>query len=265
MILKRPFARAGLVAAVAMVLLSVGRLRAAEAPIAPALSTLAPVEDLVSQIEDYLKEVEESVEDQEEYEDSVEKIDRYSNSLAVVALAVGLHDQDSPLRKATPALVKASQELAGAKDFAGAKAGVAKIKAALSASGDPSTLKWSKVASLPTLMKQVPLINTRLKRFLKPGRFEKNAAVIAGNSAALVAIGQGSMPNAEETEAPDRVADWFKYCVEMRDAAGALNNAVHARNEDAAKTAMAALQQSCDDCHTIFHKDAEKEVDSHKE
>jgi cytochrome c556 len=86
-------------------------------------------------------------------------------------------------------------------------------------------------------------------------RFEKGAPFITGNSAALVAIGQGSMPNADETEAPDKVAEWYKYCIQMRDAAGALNKAVHAKNEDAAKEAMEALQQSCDDCHAVFHQD----------
>lgn len=253
MIFKRSLTLVGLVATAALVF--VGGLQAAEAPKAPALSTLVSVEDLIGQVADYVKELEECVENQEEYEDSVEKIERYSNSLAVIALAVGLHDQDSALRKAAPALVKASQELAKAKDFSGAKAGVAGIKAALSVSGDPSVLKWSTVASLPSLMKQVPLVNTRLKRYLKPGRFEKSAKDIAGNSAALMAISQGSMLSVDETEAPDKVAEWFKYCTDMRDAAGALNQAVHAKNEDAAKAAMDALQQSCEDCHAVFHTD----------
>ncbi len=253
MIRKRPFAL--VVAAAVLAVLFVGGLQAAEAPKAPALSTLVNAEDLVGQVEKYVETLEECVENLDEYEDSVAKIERYSNGLTVIALAIGLHDQDSPLRKAAPVLVKASQELAAAKDFAGARAGVAKVKAALSANGNPSTLKWSKVAALHALMKQVPLVNTRLKRYVKPSRFEKSAKDIAGNSAALVAIAQGSMGSADETEAPDKVAEWFKYCVEMRDAAGALNKAVHANNEEAAKVAMGALQQSCEDCHAVFHTD----------
>jgi len=234
-------------------ILSFGGLQAAELTPAPALSTLVPVNDLADQIEYYVEELEECVEDSEEYEDSVDKIKRYSSTLAVLALAVGLHDQNSELRKAAPVLVKASQELANAKDYAAAKAAFSGIEAALSASGNPATLKWAKVADLHALMEQVPLINTRLKRYIR--RFDKGAPYIIGNSAALVAIGQGSMANADETEAPDKVAEWYKYCIQMRDSAGALNKAVHAEDEAAAGIAMEALQQSCDDCHAVFHQD----------
>ncbi len=252
MIPKRPIGLVGALLAVALVL-TVGELHAAEPPQAPVLSTLVSVDDLVAQVEYYVDELEECVEDLEEYEDSVEKIARYSNTLAVVALAVGLHDQDSKLRKAAPVLVKASQELAHAKGFSNARAGVARVKAALSASGNPSTLKWAKVGDLHALMKQVPLVNTRVKRYLR--RFEKGAKYLAGGSATMVAIAQGSMPNADETESPDKVQEWYQFCAQMRDAAGALNEAVHAENEDAAKQAMVALQQSCDDCHAVFHQD----------
>lgn len=238
-----------------LVAVSPGGVQAAEPAQTPALSTLVPVEDLIGQADDYVEELEDCVEDLEEYQDSVDKIKRYADSLAVIALAIGLHDQDSRLRKAAPALVKASQELAGAADFPSARAGVANVKAALSSNGDPSSLKWTRVASLKTLMEQVPLINTKLKRYIR--RFEKGAPYIAGNSAALVAIGQGSLHNAGETEAPDKVAEWYKYCVDMRNSAAALNKAVHAKNEDAAKTAMDALQQSCDRCHAVFHKEEE--------
>ena len=237
----------------AALILAIGGLQAAELPPAPALSTLVPVEDLVAQAEYYVEELEECVEDSEEYEDSVEKIKRYSSTLAVIALSIGLHDQDSPLRSAAPVLVKGCQELAGAQNYAGARSGVASIKAAFSSRGNPAALKWGKVADLHALMEQVPLINTRLKRYMR--RFKKGIPYVIGNSAALVAIGQGSMANADETEAPDQVAAWYKYCVQMRDSASALNKAVHDEDEDAAKAAMEALQQSCDDCHAVFHQD----------
>lgn len=245
----------GLVSAVVagVLLLAVDELPAAELLRGPALSTLVPAEDLAERVEHYVEELEECVENLEEYEDSVDKIERYSNTLAVIALAIGLHDQDSPLRKASPVLVKSCQELAGAKDFSSARKSVAGIKAALSASGDPGTLKWTKVADLHALMERVPQINARVKSRMR--KFERGRSDLMGYTASLVAISQGSMANANETQAPDKVAEWYKYCTQMRDAAGALNKAAHAKNEDAAKTAMEALQQSCDDCHAVFHKD----------
>jgi cytochrome c556 len=45
----------------------------------------------------------------------------------------------------------------------------------------------------------------------------------------------------------------------MRDAAAALNKAVREGSQDAADKAISALNQSCDDCHAVFHKGAEKE------
>ena len=239
--------------AVASLLLVMGRLQAAEPPLPPALSSLVPVEDLVAQVEYYVEELEECVEDSQEFEDSAEKIERYAGTVAVLALSVGLHDQDTPLRRAAPVLVKVSQELAVSKDFSSARMAVSKLKAALTSTGNPAALKWGKVADLHALMEQVPLINTRIKRYMR--RFEKGIPYVIGNSAALVAIGQGSMPNADETEAPDKVAEWYKFCIQMRDSASALNKAAHANDEAAAETAMKALQQSCDDCHAVFHQE----------
>ena len=85
--------------------------------------------------------------------------------MAVLALVLGLHDQDNKYKAAAPALLKASQKLAATKDFASAAAAVAAVKAATTdTSGSLAELKWEKVASMPELMKQVPLVNTKLKR-----------------------------------------------------------------------------------------------------
>lgn len=242
----------GLMACLAVVVLVLiqGGLQAADR--SPALSTVVPAEDLVAQLEYYVEELEECVQDAGEYEDSVGKIEKYANTLAVISLAIGLHDKDNKYRKAAPALVKASQELAAAQDFASAMAGVERVKSALGATGDPSTLRWVKVAHLKALMQRVPLISSRIKRYMR--RFERGADDIIGGSAAIAVIAQGSLPNADETEEPDKVEEWFKYCIQMRDAASALNQAAHAKDEAAAKAAMEALDKSCDDCHAVFHK-----------
>ena len=250
---KRPFCVAGGAMAVAL-LFSVSQMLAADLPPAPPLSTLVPADDLVGQVESCVEELESCVESKEEYDDSAEKLERYSNTLAVIALAIGLHDQNSKLKQAAPGLVKAAQELAAAKDFASARAGVAKVKAAMSSTGNPATLRWAKVASLHALMEQVPLVNTRMKRYISR-HFDRGAPLIAGYSASLVAISQASMANADETTAPDKVAEWYKYCLQMRDGSAALNKAAHAKNEEAAKAAMAILQQSCEDCHAVFHNE----------
>ncbi len=140
-----------------------------------------------------------------------------------------------------------------AKDYQAAKAGVEAIKAAMTSKGDPSTLSWAdaKDASLDELMKQVPLVNTKLKRNMR--RFASKAEEISGQTAVIAVIAQGSMPLAGETEKPNEAAKWYKHCEQMRNAAGAANAAIHAKDKTAAEKSMEELATSCDDCHAIFH------------
>ncbi|NQT11852.1 MAG: hypothetical protein HQ582_03830, partial [Planctomycetes bacterium] len=231
--------------------------QAAELPLNPAVSTYAPAEDLASQVQAYIEDLEEAVENEEEYNDSVEKIAQKSNTLILIALGLGLNDGDDPLKVAAPAILKAAQQLALAKDFAGAKAGVDAVKAAAaSTDGDPAALEWDKVASLPELMKAVPLINTRLKRYIRKGREEKAkgaAADLAGHAAVLAVIAQGSMANAGETEQPNEVEKWQAFCVQMRAAAAGVNAGIREFGQEGApaafeatQAAMQELAQSCD-------------------
>ncbi len=232
-------------------------LAAAELPAAPPVSHFAPAADLAGQVEYYMKRLEAAVQSEEEYKDSQEKVLKDANTMALIALALGLHDQDNDYKAAAAAMVKASQELAAAKDFATARAGVEALKAALKPSDDPPTLKWEKVASLEALMKQVPLINSRMGRYLRRGRFKKSVEEVGGYAAVLAVIAQGAMANADETEKPGEVGKWYQYCARMRDTAGALNKAIHDLDEDAVKKLKVDLTQSCDECHEVFKEEEE--------
>jgi len=236
--------------------LACSAMMAAEPPAAPKVSTFAPASDLVFQVDYYVDRLEKAVASESEYKDTEDKVTKDANTLAVLALALGLHDQDNKYKKAAPGLIRASQKLASAKDYGSAKAGVEAVKQALASGGDPSSLKWEKVASLDALMQQVPLINSRLKRNTTSVRFKRMAKDTAGDSAAIAAIAQGSMADLEEVKKPGDAEKWFSFCAQMRDAAGAVNAAIHALDEDAAKSAMKKLNQSCDDCHAVFHPEA---------
>ena len=247
----------GLVGVVAVVLvLSTGSVFAAEPPAAPKVSTFAPAKDLANQVDYYVERLETAVQNEAEYKDAGDKIGKDANTLVILALALGMHDEDNKCKKAAPGLIKAAQKLAASKDFASAKAGVAAVREALSSSGDAAGLKWEKAASLPALMQQVPLINSRLKRYLRGPRFEKMAKETAADSAAIAAIAQGSMADLEAVKKAGDEAKWFKFCADMRDAAGALNAAIHAKDRAAADSAMKKMTQSCDDCHAVFHPEA---------
>jgi hypothetical protein len=224
-------------------------------PEAPPVSKIAKADDLAGQVDYYLESLEESTEDADEYADSAGKVVKGANTMILISLALGLHDQDNKYKAAAPAMIKACQELAAAKDFSAAKKGVAAVKEAISSKGDASALKWGEVAELHAVMEQVPLINSRLKRYLRGKRFKSEAAQTAGNAAVLAIIAQGTMGSVAKTKAPDQADKWYAFCEEMRDASVALNASIHAQDEDAKDTALEALGDSCHNCHEIFKPD----------
>lgn len=233
-----------------------GVAQAADVPPAPKPSTFAPAADIVKAIDDYMAKIGEALESKDEFTDLQSRVIKDAETVAVLALVLGLHDEKTPYQAAASALIKAARDLsaAAAKDYDSAKKAFAALEAAKTAAGNPASLKWEKVASLKELMQQVPLVNSRLKRNMR--RFERQADSIAMDAAVIAAIAQGSMANVDETTQPNKADEWFKYCVAMRDAASALNKAAKAKNSAEAEKAVAVLAESCDACHVVFHPEA---------
>jgi len=229
---------------------------AADIPTPPKASTYAPAADLVKAVDDYISRIGETLESQDDFAEFQARVVKDAETIAVLALVLGLHDEKNPYQAAAPALIKAARELsaAAAKDYASAKTAFAALEAAKSSSGDASTLKWEKVASLKELMQQVPLVNSRLKRNMR--RFERQADAIAVDAAVIAAISQASMANLDETSQPNQAEKWFTFCADSRDAAAAINKAAKAKNQADAEKALAAMTKSCDDCHAVFHPEA---------
>jgi len=232
-------------------------------PPAPKVSIFAPAEDLDNQVDQYIKDLERIVATEEEYKDSIgestNKIANDSSTLAVIALALGLHDQESKYKVQAGALMKAARELAATKDYESAKKGVAALKDAAEGKGEADVeLKWQKVASLPALMKEVPLINTKLKRMVKGPLFKRRAKDTAGYTAAIAAIAQGSMADISEAKNREQVKQWYVFSAAMRDHAGSVNAAIHRGDEPGAAEEMKKLAQSCEDCHAVFHPDVKE-------
>jgi hypothetical protein len=227
---------------------------AAELPAPPKVSTFAPAADLADQADWYVSELEKSTADEAAYKEAGDKVAKDANTLVVVALALGLNDQDSKYKTSAAALMKAAQDLAATKDLASAKKALAAVKdAAAGKSKSDVTLKWEKVASLSELMKQVPIINTKLKRNIKGEKFKSKAKDTAGYTAVLAAIAQGAMADTSQAKNPGQVKQWYDWSAKARDYAGAVNSAIHAGNESAADEAMKKMAQNCDDCHAVFH------------
>jgi len=264
-------------AAVAAMMLSAAGAVAAEPPAAPKVSTFAPAKDVVAQIEFYLGRIEKAVADESEYKDADTQVVKDANTLILLGLAAGLHDQDNDYKAAAAGLMKAAQELGKvavvkelppgvqpsaaevATRYAAVKAAVAVLKKAAEAKdGNPASLKWIKVADLPETMNQVPAVNTRLKRNLRGERFKSRAKSNVGDSAAIAVIAQGSIADTSAVKKPGDEEKWFKYCIEMRDAAAGLNKAIHDGKPADGEKAAAALAQSCDNCHETFSPKAKE-------
>ena len=82
----------------------------------------------------------------------------------------------------------------------------------------------------------------------------------AGYTAVIAAIAQGTMADTSATKTPEQVKQWQKFSAAMRDDAGAVNAAIHKGDEPAATKAMKKLNQSCEDCHAVFHPGVIEEV-----
>ena len=241
---------------VAATIAIIGALYAASSAVSaelPKVSSYAPAEDLVNQADQYIKELGKVVDNEGDYNDRQDKLAKDSNTLVVVALALGLHDQPNKYKDSAGALIKAAQEVAAAKDYASAKKAVAAAKdAAENKTKSDVALKWEKVASLPELMKQVPLINTKLKMKLKGKNFKKKAKDTAGYTAVLAVIAQGTMADTSVTKNDAQVEQWQEFSAVSRDLAGEVNAAIHKGDEAAADKAMEKLNVSCEDCHAVF-------------
>ncbi|MBR6437275.1 MAG: hypothetical protein IKS45_12280, partial [Thermoguttaceae bacterium] len=161
-----------------------------------------------------------------------------------------LNDQDREYKATAPNLVNAAQALAAATTHEEAKAAFEAIK---TAEASTDALAWTKVAPLASLMKQVPAIDTKMKRTI-PKRMDKKQDECLAMCAAVAALMQGSIANAGETEQPTETAQWTAFSIQGRDAAAAIAKAVAAQDKDAAEEAMATLHKACDDCHAVFHQ-----------
>ena len=243
---------AGVAVLVALVVAARGAA-AADPPAAPKLSTFAPASDLVRQTDYYLGRLEESLASESQYKEDQTKVSKDGNTLILIALALGLDDGDNKYKAAAPGLMKAAQQVAKATTYAAATAALADARKAIASPvACGPALSWDQAsASLAELMKQVPLINARLKRNLK--RFASKAKDSAGDTATLAVIAQGSMGDVSQTKKPTEAAKWFAFCAQMRDAAATANKAIHASDPKATDEAMKTLAESCDNCHTVFN------------
>jgi cytochrome c556 len=228
-----------------------------QAPRTPPASSFAPHDDLLGQVDFFIGRVAESLGDPAGFDLAKQsRTLKDANTLAVLALVLSQHDADFPQKSSMPALLKAAQSLAAAEANAElAQQALTAIKMAREGKSPASEpVKWERVASLPLLMKQVPLVHAGLKRGVAPNRLKRTAEQSAEQAATLAAMAQASSFDDEYADSPEEVTAWQEFCAQMRDAAGEVNSAVHSQDQARVDAGMARMHESCEACHAKFRQ-----------
>ncbi len=233
------------------------RAISSQAPETPPPSSYAPADDLLRQADYFVDRVKESLADPDHFDLAKQsRTLKDANTLAALGFVLAGHDEDFPQKSSMPALVASAQQLATVEDDAvKAQQALSEIQAARAGkSPSAGAVPTKKVASLPALMKQVPLVHSGLRRGVRPGRLKRTAETSAGQAATLAAIAQAVRLDDEYAGSPQEAAQWAEYCDAMRDAAGEVNSAVHAQDQARVDAGMKRMLQSCEACHAKFRQ-----------
>jgi hypothetical protein len=226
---------------------------------APAVSTFAAADVLVAQINELVKKTEKSVATEKSYDAATARVEKDAATLAALAVAVGLHDEDNELKSAAGALLHAARELAECDNQEDAAEALSAVKAAIaSGTGDADEPSWDEpAASINSLMKQVTYLNTQLRRGVRKGKIRRSESVVA-QASVLGVIAQAVVCEGEDWASDDeQLAAWNEMAAEMRAAAVAMRDAAAAEDGAAAEEAKDRVEQSCKTCHEEFDIDEE--------
>lgn len=217
-------------------------------------SSYAPASDLVRQLKEYAAALVEATEDASAYDDDKKgQVSRDANTVAAMALVLGMHDEESEYKAAASKLIEAANQLASEYEDAEKAAEAAKaLKAIVDKPEKGEAISWRATAEIGPLMKQVPIVNNNLRRGVSGRRFAQSADKNAALAATLAAIAQASKFDTNYVVDDADKPLWEKICAEMRDGSAEALAAIRKGDQEAATKAMDKIVKSCDDCHHKF-------------
>lgn len=223
------------------------------------VSSYVPAADLAEALHAQATRLEQLLEKQDEFDLArMSRIAKEANIAAVVALALGMSDEEHPAKKSAAAALAAAQTLAKVEEYGAAKQALENLKKAADGELSPTTavrqLRWEPVAPLGLLMKQVPIVHNNLKRAVQGDRLKSQAKASSAAAAAIAAIAMESATDLDAVKKGTDEAKWREFCAEMRDAAGNVDRAIHAGDSDRTEQAMKQLNDSCEHCHRTFRR-----------
>ena len=223
----------------------------------PAVSTFAATDVLVAEISELVEKTKKSVATEKLYDAATARVEKDAATLAALAVAVALHEEDSELKAAAPALLHAARELAECDNQADAKAAFAAVEAAIeSGAGEQDEPSWDEpAAAIEAVMKQVTYLNTQLRRGVRKGKVRRPESAVA-QATVLAVLSQAVICDGEDwAEDDEQLAAWNEMSAEMRDAAVAMRDAAAAEDGTAAEAAKERVEKSCKTCHEAFDID----------
>lgn len=228
----------------------------------PRFSEFASADDLTYELNFLIADAEKAVADKDEYDSQIEnRFGRDADTIALVATALALYD-DNPVKAHAPAIVAAAGKLREAKGYEATKKAVEDLKASLEGNGG-GELHWGKVAPFKSLMKdETANINTKLKTGVdhivkRPGKdVKKRTKDAAANAAMLALIAENAKLYLADTKKPTDSQQWNAFADQLRTAAADVAAKVHAGDKAGIEAGMDKLNQSCHDCHAVFHPEA---------
>ena len=239
-----------------VLVLGFGLWSLAAPPESPKVSQIASAKRLQEESARLLSAIENTMSDEANYKDLAGQVSRDSSTLAVLALALGLHDEENAWKKTAPGIVPAAAALADVdNDYAAAQAAFAKLQAAIKTPAEAEALEWKNVTVLTNLMKQSTSLYNRMKRSMSASRFSKRTDDNAGAAAALAVIGQITLHDTDYVSTDAEIALWQKQSTDWRTAASSLLRAIEAQDLKAANSAMTLLDRSCTECHQALKLD----------
>ncbi len=215
-------------------------------------STYAPAKDLERQMVFFMDRIQEDLEDESKFDARAKRVVRDANTIAVVALVLGKHDDKNGLQLPAAAVIDAASELARKSNHADAKSAYEALVAAAQSRGGAAALEWRSVGDIEQIMLQVPQLNTSLRGAVRSKRFPELRDKAAGLAATLAAIAQVSMFDKSYCADDADHAEWAELCALMRDASTDVYAAVERGDQEAAEKALKPLVRTCDDCHDQF-------------
>lgn len=220
------------------------------------VSEFAPLKETEAQLKYFIEKIGADLSDKAEFgEAEHRRIALDASTVAVLALMLGMHDEESELKTSASKLIGCAGELVdNAESFDGATTVHGTLSKVWKDKPKGDDVSWEEpVADLALLMQQVPIINDGLRRGVNDKRrFKRNAEKTAARAVTLAAIANASMMDTTYCSDEDDEKLWQQICVDMRDACSDVYKALMAKDQDRAKAGNAKVVESCDACHHKF-------------